>query len=269
VVGDSQLLEEEMSSPTALASDTPALDLREADGILHVHFNRTQADAATIDALYDAVADLEETERFKAVVFHIRPADPDAEAVSGQLSGQIAQLGASDGLRAFSRLEKSLSSLERMNKPAAVVLDGPTGTLGLELALVSDLRLATPKTSFELQEMQRGVLPGMSVFRLARYCGLGTAKQTILLGHPISADQALRFGVIDKIVDRVPGKDGVADDADDSLRNGLKYLTSLPPTALTLARQMLHEGGTMDYRKAYEAYKAAQFHALHQLEEAG
>ena len=58
-------------------------------------------------------------------------------------------------------------------------------------------------------------------------------------------------------------------ESDESLRNGLKYLTSLPPTALTLARQMLHEGGTMDYRKAYEAYKAAQFHALHQLEEAG
>lgn len=181
----------------------------------------------------------------------------------GQLSPQIAELGASDGLRAFSRLEKSLSSLERMNKPAAVVLDGPTGTLGLELALVSDLRLATASTSFELQEMQRGVLPGMSVFRLARYVGLGTAKQVILLGHTISADQALRYGVIDKVVDKA------VDDADDSLRNGLKYLTSLPPTALTLARQMLHEGGTMDYRKAYEAYKAAQFHALHQLEEAG
>lgn len=252
-----------MSSPTALASDTPALDLREADGALHVHFNRTQADAAMIDALYDAIADLEETERFKAAVFHIRPAGDDVEPISGQLSPMIAGLGASDGLRAFSRLEKSLSSLERMNKPAAVVLDGPTGTLGLELALVSDLRLATPTTSFELQEMQRGVLPGMAVFRLARYCGLGTAKQTILLGHPISADQALRYGVIDKVVDKA------VDDADESLRNGLKYLTSLPPTALTLARQMLHEGGTMDYRKAYEAYKAAQFHALHQLEEAG
>lgn len=47
-----------MSSPTALASDTPTLDLREADGILHIHFNRTQADAAAIDALYDAIADL-------------------------------------------------------------------------------------------------------------------------------------------------------------------------------------------------------------------
>jgi len=252
-----------MSSPTALASDTPALDLREADGALHIHFNRTQADAAMIDALYDAIADLEEAERFKAAVFHIRPAGDDVEAISGQLSPSIAALGASDGLRAFSRLEKSLSSLERMNKPAAVVLDGPTGTLGLELALVSDLRLATATTSFELQEMQRGVLPGMAVFRLARYVGLGTAKQTILLGHPISADQALRYGVIDKVVDKA------VDDADDSLRNGLKYLTSLPPTALTLARQMLHEGGTMDYRKAYEAYKAAQFHALHQLEEAG
>ena len=252
-----------MSSPTALASDTPALDLREADGALHIHFNRTQADAAMIDALYDAIADLEEGERFKAAVFHIRPPGDDVEPISGQLSPSIAALGASDGLRAFSRLEKSLSSLERMNKPAAVVLDGPTGTLGLELALVSDLRLATATTSFELQEMQRGVLPGMSVFRLARYVGLGTAKQTILLGHPISADQALRYGVIDKVVDKA------VDDADDSLRNGLKYLTSLPPTALTLARQMLHEGGTMDYRKAYEAYKAAQFHALHQLEEAG
>jgi enoyl-CoA hydratase/carnithine racemase len=252
-----------MSSPTALASDTPTLDLREVDGVLHIHFNRTQADAAAIDALYDAIADLEETERFKAAVFHVRPPGDDVEPISGQLSHQIAQLGASDGLRAFSRLEKSLSSLERMNKPAAVVLDGPTGTLGLELALVSDLRLATSTTSFELQEMQRGVLPGMSVFRLARYVGLGTAKQTILLGHPISADQALRYGVIDKVVDKA------VDDADESLRNGLKYLTSLPPTALTLARQMLHEGGTMDYRKAYEAYKAAQFHALHQLEEAG
>ena len=258
-----------MSSPTALPSDTPALDLREADGALHVHFNRTQADAAMIDALYDAIADLEETERFKAAVFHIRPPGDDVEPISGQLSPSIAALGASDGLRAFSRLEKSLSSLERMNKPAAVVLDGPTGTLGLELALVSDLRLATATTSFELQEMQRGVLPGMSVFRLARYVGLGTAKQTILLGHPISADQALRYGVIDKLVGRTSAQGAVDDTEDEALRNGLKYLTSLPPTALTLARQMLHEGGTMDYRKAYEAYKAAQFHALHQLEEAG
>jgi enoyl-CoA hydratase/carnithine racemase len=252
-----------MSSPTPLAPEPPVLDLREVDGILHIRFGTTQADGVVIDALYDAVADLEETEKYKAVVFHVRPVGEGVEAMSGQLSPAIAELGASDGLRVFSRLEKSLSAIERMNKPAAVVLDGPTGTLGLELALVSDLRLATASTSFELQEMQRGVLPGMSVYRLARYVGLGKAKQVILLGHSLSADQAVRFGVIDKVVDRA------VDVADESLHHGLKYLTSLPPVALTLARQMLHEGGTMDYRKAYEAYKAAQFHALHQLEEAG
>lgn len=247
-----------MSSTSALAADLPLVDLQEEDGLLHVKFGRHEIDAVAIDALYDAMADLEEEDAHKGVVFHLRPAGSDPGSVAGQLSDELATLGASDGLRAFTRLEKSLASIERMNKPSAVVLDGPTGTFGLELALVSDLRVGTASPKFLLRELERGVLPGMAgVFRLARYVGLGMAKRVVMHGEDISTELAVQHGIIDMVTDDVDGR----------VRQGMKRLIELPVSALTLARQMLHEGGTMDYRKAYEAYKAAQFHALHQLEE--
>jgi hypothetical protein len=147
--------------------------------------------------LYDAIADLEETARFKAAVFHVRPPGEDVEPIS--VSSPRSRRWV---LRRAARVQpaREVAQLARADEQARRGGARWThGTLGLELALVSDLRLATA-TILELRRCSAALrhvgLPARC------YVGLGTAKQTILLGHPISADMALRYGVIDKVVGR-------------------------------------------------------------------
>jgi enoyl-CoA hydratase/carnithine racemase len=232
-----------------------ALHLENHAGVLHVRLLVASLGEPEIRAMYDAVGDAEQDDSVRAVVFHLRPVGPGVRA-SGRLADGVATLGPSQGMSVFTRLEKTLASLERMPKPTAAVFDGPIGTIGLELALVVDLKLATPDTVFYIQGPERGFLPGMSLHRLSRTVGLGLAKHLVLHRGRLGAMEATQHGVVDRLVSS----------PDRELRAEVARLLATPPATLNLARQMLHEAGPMGYQQAYDAYKAAQFHALHKLQ---
>ena len=62
---------------------------------------------------------------------------------------------------------------------------------GFQLALVSDVRIATKSLNMQLPEVKLGFLPGMAVFRLSKYIGLGQAKRLILRCETLDAQRAL------------------------------------------------------------------------------
>lgn len=230
------------------------LRIERRDDIVHVKFMRCFFDAEMVNNLYSLIGDLEEDKSLRGVVFHLGRVGSRLGPV-GRLAPSIAQLGTSTGMKVFTHLEKALAALERLSRPTVAVLDGPMGSVGLELALVADLTIATPKTVFYVQGPEHGFLPGMSLYRLARHVGIGLAKGIMLHRTIVRAHRAQRFGIVDRIV-KAP---------DRALRAELSRLLALPPTTLNLARQMLYDGAPMTYQQAYESYKAAQFHSLHGL----
>lgn len=115
-------------------------------------------------------------------------------------------------VRAQVQLYRSeLGPLDRSPKPVIAALNGVALGGGLELALVCDLRIAAAHVELGLPETTLGIIPGAGgTQRLGRIVGEARAKEMILLGRRLGAEEALAWGIINRITP--PGTD-VVDDA--------------------------------------------------------
>ncbi len=88
-------------------------------------------------------------------------------------------------------------------KPTIAAIDGFCMAGGLELALASDIRIATPESRFALPEVRLGILPGGGgTQRLAKVVGLGVAMRMILTGDTFDANFALGHGLVSELAPR-------------------------------------------------------------------
>lgn len=90
-------------------------------------------------------------------------------------------------------------------KPVVCAAQGWCITIGVELLLASDIRLAARGTRFAQMEVKRGIMPfGGATIRFPQICGWGNAMRHLLTGDTFDADEAYRIGLIQEIVE--PGK---------------------------------------------------------------
>ncbi len=118
-----------------------------------------------------------------------------------------------------------------MKKPIICAVNGYALGGGCELALACDIRYASVNAKLGLPEINLGIIPGNGgTVRLSRLVGLGIAKELILTGGLIDAEEALRIGLVNKIFGSV-----------DELRTGAlelaRKLSQLSGVAIALAKQ--------------------------------
>ena len=116
-----------------------------------------------------------------------------------------------EGAQAWGDLGHNCAQLlETMPKPTIAAVNGFALGGGCEMALACDLRYASSRAKFGQPEINLGIIPGWGgTQRLARVCGLGVAKDLIITGRVVDAEEALRVGLVsavyepDELLDRV------------------------------------------------------------------
>jgi enoyl-CoA hydratase/carnithine racemase len=88
-------------------------------------------------------------------------------------------------------------------KPVVLAMQGRVYTLGIELALASDVRLCSDDASFAQLEIARGIFPfGGATFRAPAQLGWGNAMRFLLTAEPFGAAEALRIGLVQEVLQR-------------------------------------------------------------------
>ncbi len=100
----------------------------------------------------------------------------------------------------FRSYERALRNLEIMDKIVICAMHRYCIGGGLQVALASDIRVASENTEFALTAVKECLIPGMGTFRLARYVGLGRAKRIVLSGEYFNAREACDMGLVDYLV---------------------------------------------------------------------
>ncbi len=94
-------------------------------------------------------------------------------------------------------------AFDQVRKPIIAAIHGYCLGGGLEIAMACDIRIAAEGAKFGLPEVSRGTLPGSGgTQRLARMVGLGRALDIALSADHVSAEDALRMGLISRLVPR-------------------------------------------------------------------
>jgi len=100
-------------------------------------------------------------------------------------------------LDAFTRVFQAMVDI---SKPVVVVVNGPAIGAGSELVGFADVVIATPKAQFAQPEVKLGVFPPFAAVMLPQLIGTKKTYELILTGEALSADDALRFGFVNKVV---------------------------------------------------------------------
>jgi enoyl-CoA hydratase len=115
---------------------------------------------------------------------------------------ELAHLTTVHGGAEFALRGQSLfSRIERSQKPVLVAINGTCLGGGLELALACHIRVAAAGTLLGLPEIKLGLIPGFGgTQRLPRVVGASKAAEMILTGESLSAEEALRIGLVSRVV---------------------------------------------------------------------
>lgn len=126
--------------------------------------------------------------------------------------------------------------IELLDAVTIASVNGPAMGGGLELALACDLRIAGQDATFGLPEARLGILPGAGgTQRLPRLAGAGRAKELMLLARTLTADEALAWGLVTRVV---PPADLGAE-----VRRLAGQILELAPLALRAIKQAVAASG--------------------------
>jgi 2-(1,2-epoxy-1,2-dihydrophenyl)acetyl-CoA isomerase len=145
----------------------------------------------------------------------------------------------------LAKAQEIIRLLAAMPKPTIAVLNGFATGLGLDIALACDLRIAAERAKLGEAFVNLGLVPdGGGSYHLPRLIGYARAAEMIFTGEPISSEDALRIGLINR---RVP-----LEELGEAARKWAEKLARAPSLAVALAKRNLRENLTGDLDAALQ-----------------
>ncbi|MDD2586201.1 MAG: short-chain-enoyl-CoA hydratase [Syntrophomonadaceae bacterium] len=178
--------------------------LEKEDRLAILYINRPKAlnalNNATLVELKDAVLKIKADPEIDLLIIS---GAGEKSFVAGADIAFMQNLTAPEG-RAFGALGQEVFRLiEAMEKPVIAAVNGFALGGGCELAMCCDFRIASTKAKFGQPEVGLGITPGFGgTQRLARLVGLGMAKQMLFTADVINANEALRIGLVNSVVEQ-------------------------------------------------------------------
>ena len=228
--------------------------LFERDGALAlVTVNRpTKLNALSAATTQEIGAALHEAENDPAVRVVIITGAGEKAFVAGADIGELRALESATAARQLSERGHQVGfQIAKMSKIVIAAINGFALGGGMELAMACDIRIAADTAQFGQPEINLGIIPGWGgTQRLTRLAGPGMSKLLNLTGERISAAEALRIGLVERVVP--------ANELLDSARQFAATIAAKAPTAVTAIKQAINRGMDMPLTEAC-MYEAALF----------
>ena len=202
----------------------------------------------TIAELSEAFAALEADDSIRVVIL---TGSGEKAFVAGADINELKVCNVDGGIKKSYRGQKLLDTLEASRLVVIAAVNGFALGGGCEIAMACDIRLAADTARFGQPEVNLGIIPGYGgTQRLPRLVGRGKAKQLIMTGDLIMADEAYRIGLVDEVY--APAE--LIAKATDMAQK----IASKGPVAVSTAKQCINLGLDIDLKHALE-HEATQF----------
>ena len=170
------------------------------DGVAVARLDRPKMNAISLQVqadLREAATELTERDDVRAVVLW----GGERVFAAGNDVKEMADMSYADMVKVSASVSSATTAIARIPKPVIAAVNGYALGGGCELALSADLRFAAEDAVLGQPEVLLGIIPGAGgTQRLTRLVGTAKAKDIIFTGRFVKAEEALRTGLVDRVV---------------------------------------------------------------------
>ncbi len=227
---------EQATQPTVLTSVE--------NGVLWIRLNRPESMNAVNGELRGALAAaVRQADRDGSVRCVVVTGTGRAFCSGADVREFAAREGAVEAIRA--EYERILTGLRSMPKPVIAALNGVAAGIGASIAMACDIRIATPEASLVEAFVKIGLTAdGGASWFLPRFLGMGKALELIFTGRPLSAEEADRFGLYNRVV--------AAEELEPTVRELAERLAAGPAMAIAAAKRSVNFAMNSTFEEALD-----------------
>lgn len=172
----------------------------------------------------------------------------DKAFVAGADIAQMSEMSGSEFREYVDYAHKIYGLIENSHYPSIAAVNGYALGGGCELALACDIRVASEKAKLGFPEVKLGIFPGWGGSqRVTRIMGNGKAKELIYTGEMVSAEEALRLGLVERVVPH-----------EVVMKEAMELAESIAaraPLAVSAAKKAINQGSEMRIKEALDLEK--------------
>ncbi|MBW2142926.1 MAG: enoyl-CoA hydratase/isomerase family protein [Deltaproteobacteria bacterium] len=184
--------------------DLPDIIYEKSGRLAYLSLNRPEAmnvfTSQMMDSICTALKEAKEDSEINAIILK---GEGEAFSSGGNIKdmheGRLASWDMKHHL--WDHVQRVVLCLEDIDKPVIASIDGPAFGGGFDLTLACDLRIASERATFCATFVRIGLAPGNGgAWFLPRLIGQSKALDILLTGRVVEADEALRIGLVDRVV---------------------------------------------------------------------
>lgn len=198
----------------------------------------------TLDSLYEIINEISHNDKCLGAII----TGEGKAFVAGANIKEMETYKWKEGRAYAEKAQSIFNMIENLEKPVIAAVNGYALGGGCELSMSCDIRIASTTAIFGQPEVNLGLIPCFGgTQRLPRLVGAGIAKELIFTARNVKADEALKIGLVNKVVE--PDKL-----IDESIAM-LELINTKSPLAVGYAKRAINEGSNLDLNRGLELEK--------------